>query len=91
MRMNMDTSGNGAIRSTLDHFRADISVHGSPNIANAFGRPGPSDGEGLHIINFFIEQIQANFILWNADPDVLLQVCKRQRLRYAIGAYMQYF
>ncbi|KAL1930141.1 hypothetical protein VTP01DRAFT_1295 [Rhizomucor pusillus] len=48
----------------------------SPNIANAFGRPGPSDGEGLHIINFFIEQIQANFILWNADPDVLLQIIR---------------
>lgn len=46
----------------------------SPNIARVFGRPGPSDGQGLQIIDFFIDQIQANFMLWNADPDVLLQV-----------------
>lgn len=46
----------------------------SPNIAKAFGRPGPSDGQGIAIIDFFIEQMKTNFILWNADPDVLSQV-----------------
>jgi hypothetical protein len=46
----------------------------SPNIAKAFGRPGPSDGQGIGIIDFFIEQMKSNFILWNADPDVLGQV-----------------
>lgn len=48
----------------------------SPNIAKAFGRPGPSDGQGLRIIDFFIEQMKLNFILWNADPDVLAQLVK---------------
>ncbi|EPB86259.1 hypothetical protein HMPREF1544_06987 [Mucor circinelloides 1006PhL] len=48
----------------------------SPNIAKAFGRPGPSDGQGLRIIDFFIEQMKVNFILWNADPDVLAQLVK---------------
>lgn len=46
----------------------------SPNIAKAFGRPGPSDGQGIAIIDFFIEQMKTNFILWNADPDVLNQL-----------------
>ncbi|KAI9483543.1 MAG: armadillo-type protein [Benjaminiella poitrasii] len=46
----------------------------SPNIARAFGRPGPSDGQGMQIIVFFIEQMKTNFILWNADPDVLYQL-----------------
>ncbi|KAI9022740.1 armadillo-type protein [Phycomyces nitens] len=46
----------------------------SPNIAKAFGRPGPSDGQGVHIIDFCIEQLKTNFVLWNADPDVLLQL-----------------
>jgi hypothetical protein len=49
----------------------------SPNIAKAFGRPGPSDGQGIVIIDFFIEQMKTNFILWNADPDVLSQVHKK--------------
>ncbi|CDS07016.1 hypothetical protein LRAMOSA09539 [Lichtheimia ramosa] len=48
----------------------------SPNIARVFGRPGPSEGHGLEIIDFFIDQIQANFILWNADPDVLHQIIR---------------
>lgn len=48
----------------------------SPNIAKAFGRPGPSDGHGLRVIDFFIEQMKLNFILWNADPDVLAQLVK---------------
>ncbi|KAI8147321.1 armadillo-type protein [Fennellomyces sp. T-0311] len=48
----------------------------SPNIARDFGRPGPSDGHGLQIIDFFIEQIKANFVLWSADPDVLLQIIR---------------
>ncbi|KAI8646967.1 armadillo-type protein [Parasitella parasitica] len=48
----------------------------SPNIAKAFGRPGPSDGQGLKIVDFFIQQLKANFILWNADPDVLAQLVK---------------
>ncbi|KAG0179452.1 Exportin-4 [Apophysomyces sp. BC1034] len=46
----------------------------SPNIAKSFGRSGPSEGQGLHIIDFFIEQMKANFMLWNADPDVLQQI-----------------
>lgn len=48
----------------------------SPNIAKAFGRPGPSDGQGVHVVDFFIEQMKTNFILWNADPDVLDQLVK---------------
>ncbi|KAI9271756.1 armadillo-type protein [Phascolomyces articulosus] len=48
----------------------------SPNIARAFGRPGPSDGLGLEIIDFFIDQIKANFVLWSADPDVLVQIIR---------------
>ena len=48
----------------------------SPHLAKAFGRPGPSDGQGLRIIDFFIEQMKLNFILWNADPDVLAQLVK---------------
>ncbi|KAI8985067.1 armadillo-type protein [Pilobolus umbonatus] len=48
----------------------------SPNIARAFGQPGPSDGQGEHIIDFFIQQMRLNFILWNADPDVLTQLVK---------------
>lgn len=58
----------------------------SPNIAMAFGRPGPSDGQGVAIIDFFIEQMKTNFILWNADPDVLSQVSlskKRNSLFYS--------
>ena len=51
-----------------------IEIFYSPNIARVFGRPGPSEGHGLEIIDFFIEQIKANFMLWNADPDVLHQV-----------------
>jgi hypothetical protein len=46
----------------------------SPNVAKAFGRPGPSDGKGLQVMDFFVEQMKNNFILWNADPDVLTQV-----------------
>ncbi|KAG2212895.1 hypothetical protein INT45_007411 [Circinella minor] len=48
----------------------------SPNIARVFGRPGPSDGHGLEIVDFFIDQIKANFILWSADPDVLVQIIR---------------
>ncbi|KAI8889382.1 hypothetical protein K501DRAFT_320347 [Backusella circina FSU 941] len=48
----------------------------SPSIAKAFGRPGPSDGQGMEIVDFFIEQMKINFILWNADPDVLNQLVK---------------
>ncbi|CAO3659151.1 unnamed protein product [Rhizopus microsporus] len=46
----------------------------SPNIAKAFGRPGPSDGKGLQVIDFFIEGMRTSFVLWNADPDVLKQL-----------------
>ncbi|KAI7868961.1 armadillo-type protein [Spinellus fusiger] len=45
----------------------------SPNIAHAFGVPGPSDGHGLDVIEFTIDQIGNNFSLWSADQDVLLQ------------------
>ncbi|RCH80002.1 Exportin-4, partial [Rhizopus stolonifer] len=48
----------------------------SPHIAKVFGRPGPSDGQGLLVIGFFIDQMKTNFILWNADPDVLNQLVK---------------
>ncbi|KAI8377732.1 armadillo-type protein [Radiomyces spectabilis] len=48
----------------------------SPNIAKAFGRPGPSDGEGIYIVDFFIQQMKANFVLWNAEQDVLLQLVR---------------
>lgn len=48
----------------------------SPNIAKAFGRPGPSDGQGVQIIDFFVDQIKINFVLWNADPDVLGQLVR---------------
>ncbi|KAI8090033.1 armadillo-type protein [Halteromyces radiatus] len=48
----------------------------SPNIAKSFGQPGPSDGQGVQIIEFFIEQMKNNFMLWNADPDVLSQLVR---------------
>lgn len=48
----------------------------SGNIAKAYGKPGPSDGHGLHIIEFFIEQMKSNFMLWSADPDVLTQLIR---------------
>ncbi|CAO3646105.1 unnamed protein product [Cunninghamella blakesleeana] len=48
----------------------------SGNIAKAYGNPGPSDGHGLHIIEFFIEQMKSNFMLWSADPDVLTQLIR---------------
>lgn len=48
----------------------------SPNIAKSFGQPGPSDGQGVHILEFFIEQMKSNFMLWNADPDVLSQLVR---------------
>ncbi|CAO3592648.1 unnamed protein product [Absidia cylindrospora] len=48
----------------------------SPNLAKAFGQPGPSDGQGVRILEFFIEQMKSNFMLWNADPDVLSQLVR---------------
>ncbi|KAI9307138.1 armadillo-type protein [Cunninghamella echinulata] len=48
----------------------------SGNIAKAYGQPGPSDGHGLQIIEFFIEQMKSNFMLWSADPDVLTQLIR---------------
>jgi hypothetical protein len=39
-----------------------------------FGKPGPSEGEGLHLVDFLIEQIKANFVMWNAEQDILIQV-----------------
>ncbi|KAG2175589.1 hypothetical protein INT43_001236, partial [Umbelopsis isabellina] len=48
----------------------------SPNIARIFGKPGSSEGEGLHIVDTLIEQIKANFVMWNAEKDVLTQVIR---------------
>ncbi|CAO3672042.1 unnamed protein product [Umbelopsis vinacea] len=48
----------------------------SPNIARVFGKPGPSEGEGLHVVDFLIDQIKANFIMWNAEQDVLIQIIR---------------
>ena len=56
----------------------------SPTIARVFGRPGPSDGHGLEIIDFFIDQIKANFVLWSADPDVLVQVIYFPQSKYSM-------
>jgi hypothetical protein len=46
----------------------------SPNIARVFGKPGSSEGEGLQIVDTLIEEIKGNFIMWNAERDVLTQV-----------------
>ncbi|ORX55719.1 hypothetical protein DM01DRAFT_1345196 [Hesseltinella vesiculosa] len=48
----------------------------SANIARAYGRPGPSDGQGLNVLDFLLQQLKANFMLWNADPDVLSQLIR---------------
>ncbi|RUS28630.1 hypothetical protein BC938DRAFT_481650 [Jimgerdemannia flammicorona] len=48
----------------------------SANIARAFGKPGPSDGQGPQVLDFLIDRIRSNFVLWNADPDVLVQIVR---------------
>ncbi|KAM3588533.1 hypothetical protein VKS41_000976 [Umbelopsis sp. WA50703] len=48
----------------------------SPNIARVFGKPGSSEGEGLQIVDTLIEEIKGNFIMWNAERDVLTQVIR---------------
>lgn len=76
MKMTMAILGEAVSSLLLDLQLIFFRNNGSPNIAHAFGCPGPSDGQGLHIIDFYIDMIQANFILWNADPDVLLQIIR---------------
>ncbi|RUS18081.1 hypothetical protein BC937DRAFT_89166 [Endogone sp. FLAS-F59071] len=63
-------------RWAKSYLLVDESEYGfmSPNIAKAFGKPSPSDGQGFQVLDFLIDRIRANFVLWNADPDVLVQM-----------------
>ncbi|RHZ64065.1 hypothetical protein Glove_326g37 [Diversispora epigaea] len=47
----------------------------SINIVRAFGKH-ESQGEGENILKYLIGKIKTNFILWNSDPDPLLQMVK---------------
>ncbi|CAG8534913.1 8397_t:CDS:10, partial [Dentiscutata erythropus] len=47
----------------------------SNNIVCAFGKP-ERHGEGMRILHFLVDKIKTNFILWNGDPDPLLQIVR---------------
>ncbi|KAF9917703.1 Exportin-4 [Lobosporangium transversale] len=45
----------------------------SPNLIKSYGEASRG-GEGGAILEFLIEKLRINFIMWNADPDVLIQI-----------------
>ncbi|KAF9200490.1 Exportin-4 [Haplosporangium sp. Z 27] len=45
----------------------------SPNLLQSYGET-PRGGKGSVISEFLISKLRINFIMWNADPDVLLQI-----------------
>ncbi|KAF9191230.1 Exportin-4 [Haplosporangium sp. Z 11] len=45
----------------------------SPNLQQSYGESSRG-GEGSAILEFLITKLRINFIMWNADPDVLIQV-----------------
>lgn len=50
----------------------------SPNLLHAYGEPSRG-GKGDSILEFLISKLRINFVMWNADPDVLSQVCYQTR------------
>ncbi|KAI8070967.1 armadillo-type protein [Gongronella butleri] len=63
-------------RWTKSYLLMDENEYGqmSAGLAHAFGKPGPSDGQGTAVLDFLLQQIKANFMLWNAEQDVLTQL-----------------
>ncbi|KAF9940935.1 Exportin-4 [Mortierella alpina] len=45
----------------------------SPNLLQAYGEASVG-GSGLDILEFLISKLRTNFLLWSADPDVLVQI-----------------
>ncbi|KAI9234057.1 MAG: armadillo-type protein [Podila humilis] len=45
----------------------------SPNLLHAYGEPSHG-GKGVSILEFLIAKLRINFVMWNADPDVLSQI-----------------
>ncbi|KAF9349546.1 Exportin-4, partial [Mortierella sp. NVP85] len=45
----------------------------SPNLLQSYGEPSRG-GKGSSILEFLITKLRINFIMWNADPDVLVQI-----------------
>ncbi|KAG0210105.1 Exportin-4, partial [Mortierella sp. GBA43] len=45
----------------------------SPNLLQAYGEPSRG-GKGNSILEFLVTKLRINFIMWNADPDVLVQI-----------------
>ncbi|KAG0336269.1 Exportin-4 [Podila humilis] len=45
----------------------------SQNLLHAYGEPSQG-GEGTPILEFLITKLRINFVMWNADPDVLTQI-----------------
>ncbi|KAF9106574.1 Exportin-4 [Mortierella sp. GBA35] len=45
----------------------------SPNLLQAYGEASQG-GKGGDILEFLIAKLRINFIMWNADPDVLVQI-----------------
>ncbi|GJJ69908.1 exportin-7 [Entomortierella parvispora] len=45
----------------------------SPNLLQSYGEPSRG-GQGVTILEFLIAKLRINFVMWNADPDVLVQV-----------------
>ncbi|KAG0038020.1 Exportin-4 [Podila clonocystis] len=51
----------------------DDYVSLSPNLLHAYGEPSRG-GKGDSILEFLIAKLRINFVMWNADPDVLSQI-----------------
>ncbi|KAG0264667.1 Exportin-4 [Mortierella polycephala] len=45
----------------------------SPNLQQSYGE-GSRGGKGDSILEFLVTKLRINFIMWNADPDVLIQI-----------------
>ncbi|OZJ05689.1 hypothetical protein BZG36_01439 [Bifiguratus adelaidae] len=48
----------------------------SSRLAKAFGKRLPSEGQGAEFFEYLISKLQANFVLWNAEVDVLQQMVR---------------
>ncbi|KAF9428205.1 Exportin-4 [Podila epigama] len=44
----------------------------SPNLLHAYGEASVG-GKGITILEFLVAKLRINFVMWNADPDVLTQ------------------
>ncbi|KAI1319628.1 Exportin-4 [Mortierella claussenii] len=45
----------------------------SPNLLQSYGEASQG-GKGSDILEFLVTKLRINFIMWNADPDVLVQI-----------------